>query len=550
MPLLTTYAAATGRSYGARLAVPLFSIAVEAAATSVDEGSSLTFNISGTDIVSGTYYWQINHITTASADFTASSGSFTITDNAGSFAITTVADLTTEGNQTFTVSVLGTATGPTLATSSTITVNDTSLYNYTVTPAASSVNEGASLTVNVTTVPADGTFYWTINHITTVDADFSAVNGTVVTSSGAGSFTVTAADDMVTEGAQTFTISMREGSITGTVLATSTTVTVNDTSLTPAVTLSPAVGGVSTFNPNTQPPGSRINFGGTSCGTWTITPNQNFTCTFKVWGAGGGGTNHSPPSGIVSYGGGGGYTEVYMNLAKNTVYHFIVGCGGGASVGPGSDDKGAGGGGASAIRIVSGSIPIAVAGGGGGGGFSNTGGAQGGAGGGYSAEPGGLGGTQSGQGPQLAAPYYPAGGGETNIDGTPGPVGVGGRNYNGAGSPGSGTTGGAGYPGNGGGAAGGSSGYGSGGSGGLYTTNAGGGGGGGGYRGGGGGGGDVGGDGGGGGSGYYDGNRTYSGYSETGSGRTPGNSGDADRGTAGLGGSQSVGNPGKIVWAF
>jgi hypothetical protein len=544
MPLLTTYAAATGRSYGARLAVPLFSIAVEAAATSVNEGSSLTFNISGTDIVSGTYYWQINHITTASADFTATSGSFTITDNVGSFVITTVADFASEGNQTFTASVLGTVSGPVVATSSTITINDTSLFNYTVTPAASSVNEGASLTVNVTTVPADGTFYWTINHITTVDADFSAVNGTVITSSGAGSFTITASDDLTTEGAQTFTISMREGSITGTVLATSTTVTVNDTSLTPAVTISPAVGGVSTFNPYTQPFGSRINFGGTSCGTWTITPNNNITADLKIWGAGGGGTNHAPPSGIVSYGGGGGYTGVQVVLLKNTAYHFIVGCGGGASVGPGSDDKGAGGGAGSAIRVVSGSIVIAVAGGGGGGGFSNSGGAQGGAGGGYSAEPGGLGGTTAGQGPQLAAPYYPAGGGET--DGT---AGIGGRNRNGQGSPGSGADGGAGYPGNGGGAAGGG-GYGTGGSGGLYTTNAGGGGGGAGYRGGGGGGGDIGGDGGGGGSGYWDGFRTISGYSETGSGRTPGNSGDSDRGTAGLGGSQSAGNPGKIVWGF
>jgi hypothetical protein len=545
MPLLTTYAAATGRSYGARLTVPLFSLAIEAGATSVNEGGSLTFNVSGTDIVSGTYYWSINHITTASADFSASSGSFTITDNVGSFTVTTVADVTTEGSQTFTVSVLGTATGPVVATSSTITINDTSLFNYTVTPAASSVNEGASLTVNVTTVPADGTFYWTINHITTVDADFSAVNGTVVTSIGAGSFTITAADDMTTEGAQTFTISLRESSITGTVLATSTTVTVNDTSLTPAASISPAVGGVSTISLVSPPAGTRVNFGGTSCGSWIVTPNQNFTCTIKVWGAGGGAAFSQ------SVGGGGGYTDVYITLLKNTAYRFTAGCGGAGGSGVGNG-YGSGGGAGSSVQIVTGNIPIAVAGGGGGGGFSTTGGAPGGAGGGYLAQEGGLG-SGVGPAPTQAGPYYAAGGGETNGDGTPGPVGIGGRGPNGSGSPGGGANGGPGAnQGSGGGGAGGA-GYGTGGTGGRNGTNipSGGGGGGAGFVGGGGGGRGSGGDGGGGGSGYWDGFRTIAGYSETGSGRTPGNSGDSDRGSAGLGATgspASSGQPGKVVW--
>jgi hypothetical protein len=107
--------------------VPAFSLAVEASATSVNEGSSLTFNVSGSDIVSGTYYWQINHITTASADFSASSGSFTITDNVGSFSVTATADVTTEGAQTFTASVLASPTGPVVATSGTITIKKTGI---------------------------------------------------------------------------------------------------------------------------------------------------------------------------------------------------------------------------------------------------------------------------------------------------------------------------------------------------------------------------------------------------------------------------------------
>lgn len=247
MPLLTTYAAATGRSYGARLTVPAFSLSVVAEATSINEGDSVAFTVTGTDIVDGTYYWQVNHITTAAADFSSTSGSFSIVDNVGSFSTSTTTDTSTEGSQTFTVSVLGTAAGPIVATSTTITIVDTSLTPYTITPASSSVNEGATLTVNVTTVPADGTFYWTITHITTVAGDFTADSGTVVTSGSAGSFTITTADDRVTEGSQTFSLSLRETSITGTVLATSSTVTISDTSLTPTATISPAVGGDQQF---------------------------------------------------------------------------------------------------------------------------------------------------------------------------------------------------------------------------------------------------------------------------------------------------------------
>ena len=97
------------------------------AASSVNEGSALTFNVGGTNITNGTYYWSINNSTTAAGDFSASTGSFTITSNAGSFTVTAVADVTTEGAQTFTVSLrTGSTSGTIVATSSTVTINDTS----------------------------------------------------------------------------------------------------------------------------------------------------------------------------------------------------------------------------------------------------------------------------------------------------------------------------------------------------------------------------------------------------------------------------------------
>ena len=90
---------------------------------SANEGSEFTFEIGGTNIVNGTYYWTV----TNSGDFGTASGSFTITDNYGVITVTPTADATTEGSETFTVSIRsGSITGTVLATSSSITINDTS----------------------------------------------------------------------------------------------------------------------------------------------------------------------------------------------------------------------------------------------------------------------------------------------------------------------------------------------------------------------------------------------------------------------------------------
>lgn len=104
-----------------------------------------------------------------------------------------------------------------------------------ITPAASSINEGSGLTFNVVTANATSgsTLYWTVNHTSTASADFSATSGSFTVTNNAGSFTVTPTADVNTEGAETFTVSVRSGSISGTVLGTSSSVTVNDTSTTP-----------------------------------------------------------------------------------------------------------------------------------------------------------------------------------------------------------------------------------------------------------------------------------------------------------------------------
>ena len=107
---------------------------------------------------------------------------------------------------------------------------------YTLAPAGyDNVNEGSAQTFNVggTYVPA-ATYYWTVE---TNAGDFATADGTVIVSSGTGgnlgSFTVTPTADATTEGAETFTVALRSGSTSGPILATSSSVTINDTSLDP-----------------------------------------------------------------------------------------------------------------------------------------------------------------------------------------------------------------------------------------------------------------------------------------------------------------------------
>jgi hypothetical protein len=112
---------------------------------------------------------------------------------------------------------------------STLFTDDNSLA---VTPAASSINEGSSLTFNVTSVGApDQTLYYTLSNA----GDFSTSSGSFSLTSNAGSFSVTPTADTTTEGAETFTASIRTGSTSGPIVATSSAVTINDTSLTPVV---------------------------------------------------------------------------------------------------------------------------------------------------------------------------------------------------------------------------------------------------------------------------------------------------------------------------
>ncbi|MDD4409934.1 MAG: glycine-rich protein, partial [Candidatus Pacebacteria bacterium] len=244
--------------------------------------------------------------------------------------------------------------------------------------------------------------------------------------------------------------------------------------------------------------------------TWTV-PEKVDSIILKLWGGGGGGGYSG--SGL---GGGGGSASGMMEVVSGSSYSIVVG-GGGKSMapeaGPGSEVIGGGGlvgnvgyggqgGGYSGLFAVSISQSNAylIAAGGGGGSYEDR---HGGAGGGSvgmsgssGASVGGGGGTQIAGGTSDAQAGSALKGGNCGSSGNGGGGGAGGGGYYGGGAgtgfdPGSG---------------------------------------------------------GGGGSSYY--NPTYitSAALTAGSGRTPGNSSDADRGNAGLGGSGTgAGNSGIVV---
>lgn len=186
---------------------------------------------------------------------------------------------------------------------------------YSVTPTATSLNEGSSVTFNVTTtnVLNGTTLYWD-NTGTTTGPDFSggANSGSFTITSNAGSVTLTLLNDLLTEGSETIIFNVRTGSTSGTIVATAATVTVNDTSISPT---------------------GSILFGYAAPGTqsWVVPTGVTSVCVLCVGSGGGSNTTSYPgafPSGgkDVYSGGAGGGLGYYNNfpVTPGATYTVVV----------------------------------------------------------------------------------------------------------------------------------------------------------------------------------------------------------------------------------
>lgn len=200
----------------------------------VFEGDTISFLVTSEHTrPNETLYWT----TSSPADFTVSSGSVVLSENrSATFNVTILDDGITEGlEEVYIYLHTESDTGPIVAVSVPITIQISSGVDeptYVVAPVANNVNEGSSLTFLVTsTNVANGTtLYWTITNA----GDFGTSSGSFTVNSNAGSFSVTPTADTTTEGAETFQAQIRTDSTSGTIVATSSNVTINDTSQTPA----------------------------------------------------------------------------------------------------------------------------------------------------------------------------------------------------------------------------------------------------------------------------------------------------------------------------
>jgi hypothetical protein len=210
---------------------------------SMNEGSSVGFAVTTTNIPDNTtlYYTISGSEGISTTDFTdgALSGSFNIVSNSATVTKTLVNDLSSnEGTETFNMSIrVGSTGGQISTTSSNVTIYDTSISPYVVTPSTLNVNEGSSVIFTTTTTGiSDTTLYYDIYGSAGISAsDFTSnsLTGSFPLISGVGSTTLTLANDLTTEGTEIFYMNVRTGSTSGPRVAISSSVTINDTSLTP-----------------------------------------------------------------------------------------------------------------------------------------------------------------------------------------------------------------------------------------------------------------------------------------------------------------------------
>jgi hypothetical protein len=224
------------------LGEPSYTIGVST--TTVNEGSSVNFTANTINVGSGTTLYYSTGGSMVAADFSDNSltGSFSIIGTGATTGVATVTrtianDSITEGNESFTFVIRTESTsGTVVATSSAVTVVDV-VPSYSVVPSTTSVNEGSSVTFTVTTigVPNATTLYWTTLQTSGVvsasDFNDGVASGSFAVNNNTGTITRTLATDRFTEGAEQFKLEIRTVSTSGTIVATSDSVTVNDTSV-------------------------------------------------------------------------------------------------------------------------------------------------------------------------------------------------------------------------------------------------------------------------------------------------------------------------------
>jgi hypothetical protein len=134
MPRLSALSNRSLTGIGIGVLDPVYQFDLYESTSMPDENDSKTFIIRTQFVpLSTTLYWTINHITTSPGDFVSDSGSITLLgDGSSQINLQLVSDQLTEGTEQFSVQLrTGSTSGPVVATSWIVDIEDTSLTVYT-----------------------------------------------------------------------------------------------------------------------------------------------------------------------------------------------------------------------------------------------------------------------------------------------------------------------------------------------------------------------------------------------------------------------------------
>ncbi len=220
------------------------SVAITPSVTTIDEGGQVTFTVNTVGYDNGDVLYYKPLFTSGQADSSDISnqyGSLTINNSTASFVVTASQDVYEESAETFQYIIYEntdqSGNAIPLATSSSVSITNTTSYNFSV--SASTISEVNSVvyTVNTVGIPNGTSLRW---YITTMSmTDFTYRNGIFYINNNTGSFTITPKQDFDVESDEILTVELRASSSSTSVLSTVNTipnVTVTDTPYTVTVT--------------------------------------------------------------------------------------------------------------------------------------------------------------------------------------------------------------------------------------------------------------------------------------------------------------------------
>jgi len=220
---------------------PTYSILMNPAVAG--EGDTVTFKLAGRNIQDSTFYFYIDNVTTNDLDFlggrpkNTSREAVSVVNDSGTTNSITFADSGEVVDQNFIAYMYNTVSGGSVLASKQFTIAG---ITYTLTPNTSSVNEGG--TVTFTFIGPDGTYYYWLEGQRLpgqtqlfsqgdFTSGFANINSRLAfnVTGGSGSFSVTLANDIRSEGTEAFIASVSTSPTSG-AIAVSPQITINDTS--------------------------------------------------------------------------------------------------------------------------------------------------------------------------------------------------------------------------------------------------------------------------------------------------------------------------------